>query len=271
MKTCILYILILIVTVVLWFNSFKIRSVDKWDFEDIFFESLVFASLIVLHTSFVKHLKNHLVEFSFFLIVLSSLMDILDEFTKEPDFFNTTLQGFLTFSGFIGLSWALKDQLSKLEKTAYTDPLTGLFNRAYFERWKASASRRLRLPYGVLVTDMDNLKTLNDNYSHVAGDMALKTVASALRESLRKEDLAFRLGGDEFVAVLEGVDEKDVREIVERFQKRLKISSGYLKFPVEVSCGYSIASSSKTFEEVFKEADEKMLENKRKKKLRIVD
>ena len=271
MRNFALYAAILTAVVFIWLITFEIKSVEKWDFEDIFFESLISVGFITLFVSFMKRFENPMINVSFFMVVLSSTMDVLDEFTKEPHFFDTTLQGFLLVFGLLGLSWALKEEFSKLERTAFIDPLTGLFNRTYFEKWKSSDARKLQIPYGVLVTDMDNLKMLNDKYSHVAGDMALKTVASALRESLRKEDLAFRFGGDEFVAVLNGVDEKDVEDIVKRFVRRLKISSAYLKFPVEISCGYSIASPSKTFEEVFKEADEKMLENKRKKKRRVVD
>jgi diguanylate cyclase (GGDEF)-like protein len=90
-----------------------------------------------------------------------------------------------------------------------TDPLTGLANRAVFdealEREQAVADRR-RVPYAVLVLDVQGLKRINDALGSEAGDAALTLVANVLRRTLRETDVAARWGGDEFAVLLPAAD-----------------------------------------------------------------
>jgi diguanylate cyclase (GGDEF)-like protein len=94
---------------------------------------------------------------------------------------------------------------AQLKHQADHDPLTGLLNRRRFEqeleRWVAHRTR-----YGgrgaVLVMDVDNLKSVNDQLGHAAGDELLTRVAEALKEQLRETDVVARLGGDEFTVLL---------------------------------------------------------------------
>jgi diguanylate cyclase (GGDEF)-like protein len=94
------------------------------------------------------------------------------------------------------------------ERAARYDRLTGILNRAYFEK---EAQRELRKArgstayYSVLFCDMDHLKRVNDELGHEAGDRVLRQVGVALRRSLRGGDLIGRYGGDEFVALLPGL------------------------------------------------------------------
>jgi two-component system, cell cycle response regulator len=85
------------------------------------------------------------------------------------------------------------------------DPLTGLYNRAFFLEQIAAmaelgASRGLGL--AILMLDIDHFKRVNDTYGHNAGDAVLREVAAVLRESTRNEDLVARYGGEEFIAAL---------------------------------------------------------------------
>jgi len=86
-----------------------------------------------------------------------------------------------------------------------TDPLTGLFNRRYFEERLSSEfarSTRYRTPISCMMTDIDYFKRLNDEYGHPFGDRVLREVAAVARESLRDVDLIARYGGEEFIALL---------------------------------------------------------------------
>ncbi len=95
-------------------------------------------------------------------------------------------------------------QREMFERTV-RDTLTGLYNRAYFlTQIRALSGRNASLGLGlaVLMLDLDNFKSVNDLYGHLAGDTVLKEVAAVLRESTRSEDLVARYGGEEFVVAL---------------------------------------------------------------------
>jgi diguanylate cyclase (GGDEF)-like protein len=89
------------------------------------------------------------------------------------------------------------------------DSLTGLYNRTFFfsalEREIARGDRSGRA-FCLVMLDLDDLKTINDRFGHVAGDQVLRAVADVVRNGVRKIDVAARYGGDEFVAVLPETD-----------------------------------------------------------------
>lgn len=93
----------------------------------------------------------------------------------------------------------------RLEQMAMTDPLTGLSNRARFERKLKEAigvSLRDDVLAAVLMIDLDHFKPVNDRYGHAAGDALLVEVARRLCAGIRDRDIAARLGGDEFAVIL---------------------------------------------------------------------
>ena len=97
--------------------------------------------------------------------------------------------------------------LRRLDAVARIDDLTRLPNRAAMIDGVEKAIARLEAagePFSLLYMDLDDFKRLNDRSGHAAGDEALREVASALRRSLRAEDLAARLGGDEFAILVRG-------------------------------------------------------------------
>lgn len=115
------------------------------------------------------------------------------------------------------------------QRATMTNSLTKLGNRAAWEWAKASppplvaSSARRPLPqsYAVLSADVDDLKTINDEHGHAAGDAALKAAADLLRFTLRPTDVVCRIGGDEFVALLPNVDERRAKRIVRRITEAI--------------------------------------------------
>ncbi len=101
------------------------------------------------------------------------------------------------------------------EKLALHDPLTELPNRNLLqERMDQSLARakRQKDQFAVMFMDLDNFKTVNDNYGHIIGDQVLIAIANRLKKHVRGEDTVARLGGDEFVVLSENItDEQDVR------------------------------------------------------------
>jgi diguanylate cyclase (GGDEF)-like protein len=103
----------------------------------------------------------------------------------------------------------------RLVENAATDPLTGLYNRREFERQLANMPRR---GFAVLAIDVDNLKPVNDEYGHEAGDAVLRAVAAAMNGLRRSGDLLARVGGDEFAALLLDTDEEGALQVAERMR-----------------------------------------------------
>ena len=113
----------------------------------------------------------------------------------------------------------------RLEHLARHDPLTGLVNRAEFERHCNEAIRvaeRERLAAVVLFIDLDAFKIVNDSYSHAIGDRLLVKVGERIGKQLSSEDVAGRIGGDEFTVLLPRLSlREDARAIVNRLLSAL--------------------------------------------------
>ncbi|GEM_PF-6589969 len=104
----------------------------------------------------------------------------------------------------------IEDQLEReraLQRSAETDSLTGLYNRAGFNReFRASfqTAQRTGEELTLLFIDLDNFKQLNDSHGHSVGDELLVHISQRLRHNLKQSDFLARIGGDEFVVVLKG-------------------------------------------------------------------
>ena len=93
----------------------------------------------------------------------------------------------------------------KLEKMAITDSLTGCYNRRYLMsqmEHEVLLCKRYRIPFAVLLFDIDYFKQINDSYGHLAGDEVLKRTAQVVRDNLRRTDILARYGGEEFTIYL---------------------------------------------------------------------
>lgn len=122
-----------------------------------------------------------------------------------------------------------------LQRLSHVDGLTGLSNRRYLDEYLVTEWKRAARELGdfaVLMIDVDNFKSYNDNYGHLAGDEVLKQVAGAVRKCLRRPaDLAARFGGEEFVVVLPGTSLSGAQHMGERICRgveSLKVDHGVL-------------------------------------------
>jgi diguanylate cyclase (GGDEF)-like protein/PAS domain S-box-containing protein len=109
----------------------------------------------------------------------------------------------------------------RLRYLSIHDPLTGLYNRVYFEDELAHLERGRKFPVSVLIGDLDGLKKINDQFGHAAGDEALCQAARILQRAFRAEDGLARIGGDEFAVLLPGVGQTGAAEIAERVRQLL--------------------------------------------------
>lgn len=106
----------------------------------------------------------------------------------------------------------------RLEELTYTDPVTGLYNRAYFDKALRELDRPDALPLSIILGDLNDLKLTNDTFGHAAGDDLLVTMADVLRATCRKSDIITRWGGDEFAIILPNTTEADALKVCSRIR-----------------------------------------------------
>lgn len=111
------------------------------------------------------------------------------------------------------------EQLESYRFHATVDALTGLFNRYWLHKMLMRLMERSSGaddPLSLLLVDVDHFKRFNDTHGHIAGDYALRAVASCLRNALRPTDMIARYGGEEIAVLLPGAARDTAREIAER-------------------------------------------------------
>ena len=120
----------------------------------------------------------------------------------------------------------LKRVNKKLENVSYTDSLTELHNRRYFNMTYEKELKRAKRTHSYMtfmMLDIDYFKQYNDTYGHIEGDFALKSVAKVLKDTLKRpSDFVFRLGGEEFGVILTQVDEIDSAKIAQNICDAVK-------------------------------------------------
>ena len=160
-------------------------------------------------------------------------------------------------------------QNQKLKEELYKDPLTGAYNRRYYEE----VVRKSIGPAGIALMDVDDFKICNDTYGHHAGDVALKTVASAIQSCIRSSDLLIRYGGDEFLLVLPGIPGDFLQTKLEQICTAAQMASvpGYPHFRVSLSIGGTIQSITDPVERIVRRADWLMYQAKGRKNAVMVE
>jgi diguanylate cyclase (GGDEF)-like protein/PAS domain S-box-containing protein len=142
------------------------------------------------------------------------------------------------------LLYAVAHDISELEELsalASTDFLTNLYNRTALTSrfdFNINLMSRIKRPLSVLMVDVDFFKKYNDSHGHLAGDEALKTIASLLTNSLRTTDVVARFGGEEFAIILPDTKEEDAIHMAERCQTAIT-NNNWIIEPVTVSIGVS--------------------------------
>jgi diguanylate cyclase (GGDEF)-like protein len=137
-------------------------------------------------------------------------------------------------------------QTEAVENLAFKDSLTGLPNRAYFNRKfqeAVDASEIMGELFGLIMIDVDHFKDINDTLGHDAGDALLKRLAEMLHAAFRSGDTVARLGGDEFAVILRGLhSEADMMRPVNALQDLLRrpIEHGGRSFSVSASIGAAL-------------------------------
>lgn len=158
----------------------------------------------------------------------------------------------------------LKEYQTQLEFLSFHDPLTGLYNRGFFENELKRLSGSRDYPISILSCDLNALKIINDTLGHEPGDIFIKNCAQTLIDTLRDSDIIARVGGDEFSAILTRTDEQDCQNIVSRIKGSLSpLAIGDVLLPMSMAIGYATAKTRDTdLKRTVKEADQAMYQMK---------
>ncbi len=173
---------------------------------------------------------------------------------------------------------ALRAELARVRRQARTDPLTGLANRKAFDEslaeWLAQ-SVETGEPLSLLLVDIDDFKSFNDDFGHLVGDKVLKFIAATLTEQVKGRDVAARFGGEEFAVILpetghEGAEKlaEQIRSVIERSRVKRPEHEELVR-KVTVSVGLATSVGGDACESLIERADAALYRAKRDGRNRI--
>lgn len=159
---------------------------------------------------------------------------------------------------------ALKEDLDEMKQHAYHDVLTGISNRRHFLESLEDRVARCRR-YGdncaVMFLDVDNLKAINDEHGHAAGDALLLRMAEILKTHTRSTDVVARIGGDEFGLLLDNLNGDQVADKIDSLMEnfdRVEFVHDDKKLPFGAAIGYCFVGPQDTTESLMSRADASM-------------
>jgi diguanylate cyclase (GGDEF)-like protein len=160
--------------------------------------------------------------------------------------FQTALVDVLSATGRFRLPVVLEyEELKSLQRSAVTDPLTGLHNRRLFDETfdkELNRARRYAHPLSLVALDLHRFKEVNDKHGHPRGDEVLHAAATTLRKALRTSDSAFRTGGDEFALILPQTDAAQASALSRRIGIVFSELLRPLNLTISVSMDHGVAT-----------------------------
>lgn len=155
------------------------------------------------------------------------------------------------------------------ERMIQVDSLTGAWTRRSFSQYLCQVERKHRgSSLGVLFLDLDDFKSINDQYGHVEGDAALRTFSDLLKRQLGKEDVLARVGGDEFVILASVYGSEGLRTIKRNIESALNDFNCTSGKPYSLNCsiGMELYDHTGDLDSTMADVDYLMYKHKRRKK-----
>jgi len=167
----------------------------------------------------------------------------------------------------------LERKTARLEQIAATDPLTGAANRTRFEELLVNEQHRHarspKIPFAVILLDIDHFKRINDTWGHNQGDVVLKGVAQHVQNQLRHYDTLARWGGEEFAVLLPQTDLEAARSVAEKICRSLAATEFGQVGQVTASLGVALYRPGETGSELLGRADDALYRAKRNGRNRV--
>lgn len=173
----------------------------------------------------------------------------------------------------------LMEKYKELEKNPIRDPLTGIYNRRYFEGEAEKIISAINKPeredrkegyehFSILFIDIDNFKKINDTLGHNEGDVVLKKVSEIINDNIRDSDTVVRWGGEEFIVGLPGADENEASIVAEKIREAVEEYNSEKK--ITLSIGVACYDSSLDLDRLIKNGDSAMYQAKNTGKNKVV-
>lgn len=164
------------------------------------------------------------------------------------------------------LSYFSINHYQEIREAARLDPLTGAYNKRYFERYVKGKIIGSNKKHGLILIDIDKFKSINDTLGHIAGDNVLKEVTNRMKTIIGDKDKIGRIGGDEFVIFVNDIKNKDdLFNMMDSIKNKIKLPMEFGKNKLEVTCSLGLAiykEDGKSYIDLYEVADKKMYENK---------
>ncbi len=156
-----------------------------------------------------------------------------------------------------------REKLEQYQFQAKVDALSGLFNRRWLNNMLPRQMHRSRVssdPLSLVMIDIDHFKRYNDQHGHIAGDSAIRTIATTISDNIRPADMAARYGGEEFLLILPRCALKPAEAAAERVRQAVEkapvhSSDGDMLPPVSISLGIAELREDFTVEDFIQAAD----------------
>jgi diguanylate cyclase (GGDEF)-like protein len=188
---------------------------------DVFLESVFSSSALVLP-----------------IVAKNRVMGSLQLFSRELGHFSAEDAQLLWIFSLIAENQLSRDYGNEgLLRFAFTDYLTGLKTRGYFEQQldvEIKRAERNRTPVSLLMIDIDFFKQLNDTHGHHVGDQILREVASLLVKDMREIDTVARYGGEEFVLILPNTDRPGAERVAQRLRRNVEQAKFFAGGPIAI-------------------------------------
>ena len=166
---------------------------------------------------------------------------------------------------------ASQQETEKMKEIANTDALTGVYSKSYYNYEVEILDQEIKdgtvKPFGIIMIDLNNLKLINDDFGHGAGDNSLIGLSKIICDTFKNSPI-YRIGGDEFVAILKGKDYVNADKLIEKFNNQIADAKEVSEDQISAAIGYSAfdKEKDKCVEDVFRRADKAMYSRKRQMK-----
>lgn len=248
----------------------------EWIYSGYLTGVLFFIAEIVLLTYLIPIYKEHKdmegwrpVFVGLSLMIQGALLYLLFD-GYIPLLHSTHLYIYFHLIGFTFLASGFVRMISKLFTISHMDFLTKTYTKRYIERALVEAFERheeKEQRFSLVFIDLDNFKTVNDEFGHEKGDELLEQVAHVIKQNIRTDDCVGRYGGDEFLLLLNRASQEEAEEIMMRCKKAVSDDVSLQLFGIGISVGTATyPQDAKNIQNLSMIADKRMYRDKEENK-----